>query len=361
MPLAVALTGLLLLPPIGAMSQVGASRTALVGPECENCRIVSEPLVRLGDPEGPGMLEAAYNNVRVDGMGQYVVFGGPSPYFWVFDGSGDVVGRFGRSGEGPGEFAFVTGIAVGSADSVFVLDAIRRRVSVYAPELAYARHLRMWHAPDGPSLFVGGSLLLNGGIATEDLVGRPFHALNRTGSSFRSFGAVTGGVSRTGMQDIADRRVLAEAGADSFWAARMNQYMIERWAMDGRLLGTLHREAPWFEVWWESQSDAETPPVTRIVAMEQVGDTLWVLAWVAGERWRSAVEPDLRGYTVTNRDEYHSAVLEVVDLGRGVVIASQRMPLLFDDLLEGGLAVRNDTDEVGNPVVWIHRLEIRSP
>ena len=48
-----------------------------------------------------------------------------------------------------------------------------------------------------------------------------------------------------------------------------------------------------------------------------------------------------------------------IDLERGVVIASHRMPLLLDDLLERGRAVRNDTDEVGNPVVWIHRLEIR--
>lgn len=48
-----------------------------------------------------------------------------------------------------------------------------------------------------------------------------------------------------------------------------------------------------------------------------------------------------------------------IDLERGVVIASHRMPLLLDDVLERGRAVRNDTDEVGNPVVWMHRLEIR--
>ena len=75
---------------------------------------------------------------------------------------------------------------------------------------------------------------------------------------------------------------------------------------------------------------------------KQVGDTLWVLAKVPGERWRSAVEPRGRLYRVTNREEYRNAVLEAVDLRRRVVISFRRMPRLFDALLPGGLAVRND-------------------
>lgn len=73
------------------------------------------------------------------------------------------------------------------------------------------------------------------------------------------------------------------------------------------------------------------------------------------------MEPDGRSYGVTDRDVYFNSVVEAIDLKRGVVIASQRMPLRFTDLLEGGLAVRNDTDELGNPIVSIHRLEIRVP
>lgn len=127
---AVARVGLVLLVPVGAASQVDGTATVMIGPECDPCRIVAEPLVRLGDSQGPGMLEASYNNVLVDRQGRYFVYGGPTPYFWVFDGSGQVVGRFGRSGEGPGEFAFVTGMAIGQADSIFVLDGLRRRVFV---------------------------------------------------------------------------------------------------------------------------------------------------------------------------------------------------------------------------------------
>ena len=66
-------------------------------------------------------------------------------------------------------------------------------------------------------------------------------------------------------------------------------------------------------------------------------------------------------YRVADRDVYRSSVVEAIDLTRGVVIASWRMPLRFGDLLEGGLAVRNHTDQVGNPVVSVYRLEIRGP
>lgn len=29
-------------------------------------------------------------------------------------------------------------------------------------------------------------------------------------------------------------------------------------------------EPPWFRVWWQPQADAETPPVTAVIALEQV-------------------------------------------------------------------------------------------
>ena len=91
--------------------------------------------------------------------------------------------------------------------------------------------------------------------------------------------------------------------------------------MDGRLLETQHREPPWFRVWWEFQSDADTRPVPLFEAMAQAGDTLWVLALRPGERWRSAVEPEGRGYRVTDEEAYQNVVLEAVDLQKGVVIA----------------------------------------
>ena len=358
----VVLAALIFLSPADAASQQSGSKTELDGPECAVCEIVSVPLVRLGDAEGLGMLEAEDNSVRVDRRGRFFVFGGRRPYFWVFDSSGKVTHRIGRSGEGPGEFSMVNGIAIGEADSVFVFDIHRRLVSVYTPDLEFARTFRLRFSLDGPQLFFGASLLINTGIRTADRVGLPFHVLDGEGRISRSFGSEMGGVYRADMRDIMDRRVLARSDISSFWAARINQYLIQRWTMDGRLLETLHREPPWFEVWWKPRAaGANTPPNTAVEAMGQVGDTLWLLAWVPGERWRSAIEQDARRFRVTKPEVYWNAVLEAVDLKRRVVIASRRMPLLFDDLLEGGLAVRNDTDEVGNPVVWLYRLEIHSP
>ena len=255
----------------------------------------------------------------------------------------------------------VTEIAIGEADSVFVFDGARSRVSVYTPDLEFARTFRLEFRPDGPALFVGTTLLINTGIHTDNRVGLPLHVLDRDGSISRSFGSVSGGVYRADMQDVIDRRSLAQTDPTSLWAARVNQYLIERWSMDGRVLETLHRQPSWFPAWWESESNANTPPVPRVGAIEQVGDTLWVLIGVPGERWQSGVEQEGQFFRVTNPSVYRNTVLEAIDLRRRDVITSRRMPLLFDDLLEGGLAVRNDTDEVGNPVVRVYRLEIHNP
>ncbi len=355
------LAALICLSAMEASPQENASRTELTGPECEACEIVAVPLLTFGDAEGPGMLEANYNVVSLDRQGRYFVTGGPSPYFWVFDSSGEVATRLGRRGEGPGEFTMITGLAIDEADSVFVIDPMRVRVSVYTPNLEFTRTFPLSFRPDGPQLLLGEWLLVNTPFRRGDLVGLPFHLLDRSGTMTRSFGSVGGGDDLTIDRYIRDGRVLARSDSTSFWAARTNQYLIERWTVDGRLIETLHREPPWFPVWWESKLDAETPPVPRITAIEQAGDTLWVLTSVAGEEWRSGVEPDGEFYRVADRDVYRSSVVEAIDLTRGVVIASWRMPLRFGDLLEGGLAVRNDTDQVGNPVVSVYRLEIRGP
>ena len=279
-----ALVGLISLSTAEAASQTSGP-TVLVGPECAACEIVADPLVRLGDTEGLGMLESGYNLVYTDRRGRFFVTA-RRPYFWVFDSSGRVTHRIGRSGEGPGEFSNITGIAVGQADSIFVLDGILQRVSVYTPDLALARTFRLGFSENGPELFVGPSLVVNSGIHTEERVGLPLHVLDRDGRMTRSFGSLIGGVYRADMQEIIDQRKLGPSDADSFWAARTNQYLIEQWSTDGRLLQTLRREAPWFEVWWEIRSGVDVAPLTTMSAIEQVGDTLWVLATVPGEQWR---------------------------------------------------------------------------
>ena len=252
-------------------------------------------------------------------------------------------------------------LVIDASDSVFVFDHSLHRVTVYTPDLEFARTFRLGFRLDGSAHFVGSSLLVNTGIHTEDRVGLPFHMLDRDGQIVRSFGSVTGGVYRADLQDVIDRRALTRSKQGSFWAARINQFLIEHWTQDGRLLATLHWEPSWFRVWWQPQTDAETPPVTTVVALHDAGDTLWVLATVPGEQWRSAVEPDGRLYRVTDLGKYQNALLAAIDVRKGVVIASQRMPRLLQGLTEGGLAFNTEADAFGNPVVRLYRLEIQSP
>ena len=56
-----------------------------------------------------------------------------APSVYVFSGTGELVSEIGSKGQGPGEFRQISDMAVGNADSVFVLDVALLRVSVFTP------------------------------------------------------------------------------------------------------------------------------------------------------------------------------------------------------------------------------------
>lgn len=61
---------------------------------------------------------------------RYVVANGGSREVFVFDHAGNLEKRFGRQGQGPGEFGYIADVAV-TGDSVYVLDSLLRRITLF--------------------------------------------------------------------------------------------------------------------------------------------------------------------------------------------------------------------------------------
>lgn len=75
----------------------------------------------------------------------------------IFGADGRLGGRFARSGQGPGEIAFLTAIWQDNTDSVWTVDPGTRRVSVFAPDLTFARSFQIpnWGDESGITLWAG--------------------------------------------------------------------------------------------------------------------------------------------------------------------------------------------------------------
>jgi hypothetical protein len=75
----------------------------------------------------------------------------------VFGADGQLAGRFTRQGQGPGELAYLSALWQDDADSIWTVDPGTRRVSVFAPDLSFARSFQIpnWGDESGISLWAG--------------------------------------------------------------------------------------------------------------------------------------------------------------------------------------------------------------
>ena len=85
----------------------------------------------VGDETGPLIGDPA--SLAVDSSGRVYVADPERSRVWVLTAKGDSVGALGRKGRGPGEFVRPGFVHVGPHDSLFVLDQVNRRVSVFSP------------------------------------------------------------------------------------------------------------------------------------------------------------------------------------------------------------------------------------
>ena len=358
-----ALLSLILLAALTAHAQ---PQTVLAGPaSCTACRIELEQVVVFGDSTGPGMLREQ-STITTDQRGRFYVTSNFDPTITVFDGSGRFLRRIGRRGQGPGEFPSVPKILFGLGDTLYTLTYSTRRMTVFSPEYEVVRTETLSSSFTTGVRLPDGRFLLSGDPRSAATIGYPLHLIDNSGAHVRSFGSTTGAQDLFGSRGMI-RRFATPLGPH-IWTARLDEYVLEQWDMDGRKLAHLTRQAPWFPPKERRPPNAtngthRAPLEMRAIAEDKAG-LLWTLSLVPDREWRPRTLPPMPGapnatYTPDSlRHKLHDSVLEVVDPARGVVLATRTLDTSFMAFIAPDLLVSYTEDAGGNPryVVWRARM-----
>jgi len=339
-------------------------------PACRACSIAIEPVLTLGDADGPGILPGLPEDVIVDGLGRYWVLPGEGVPL-IFDPGGRFLQEVGRRGQGPGEFVFPNVALALPGDSVLVFDYGNMRGTVITPELRHARSVLL---PPGQILGAAWvdwprSVIINSIVRTPEHLGWPLHTVTFADSRtaiLRSFGRNAGEL-RPGFEHEL-KLTLSGPRAAHVWVAEATRYVLAPWSAEGQRLPTLERDAPWFA---GSAGDrpgrggAPDPIVTGL--REDPDGLLWVFILVAAPSWREAFpapEPggSRYGEVPMSRiafEKMYRSVIEVIDTRAARVVArrSYDHPIIaaLGDGVAAAYAVRSDAV----PVLQILELELQ--
>ena len=178
---------ILLLGSLCSPADVRAQQDGVVRPQRPAARLVLTEVLRLGSESGADDAFARVMDVEVGLSGRIYVADDLNWRISVFDGSGRLLRRLGRRGQGPGEFESPWSLAVDRLDSLFVWDGALARISVFGPDFRFARSFAApgrWTV-SGFSVRPDGTLLV-GGFAPG--AAGSIHVLSRQGRLLRSFG-----------------------------------------------------------------------------------------------------------------------------------------------------------------------------
>lgn len=171
----------------------------------------------------------------------------------VFDSTGNFVRQFGNKGKGPGEFQYITSIALTPAsDSLYVFDHKLRRVSVFSatgrlvrdfrPALEWDGVLQMERHSTGALLFVGHVSGHRGMV----------HVLDATGAYVRSLADLLEiddpHYDDPFLRNQLEQGMVCELSGGDLLVALRAPYVVARFSLDGRKRWQVHDDIlpkPW--------------------------------------------------------------------------------------------------------------------
>lgn len=307
-------------------------------PSCASCRIELRQAVTVGGFEDSAGLIAQTSRVARNSRSNHMIGPTENPgEILVFDQRGKLTMRFGKPGNGPGEFTWVRSLIVGRGDSVLVYDGSNGRLTVFTPDLKYGRSLVLASNPYDLVHLREGRVVAQFMARSADLIGYPIHLIDASGRVIRSFGSRDAAYSPS--DPMARFRAIAVDPEGIIWSAHHNRYEIEAWDTLGNYRGTLRRNVDWFRPW----KLPDTGPAPTLRSLWHDGRYLWVLITVQDLSWKGPF-PDPFG-----PNEYHKVwdtMLEVIDPRTGELVASQRFPNLMERINEGIVHSINEYDGV---------------
>lgn len=313
-------------------------------------------VVRLGEAAGDGIIEDDRVIVTWNEEVGYLVVDS-SERFKVFDDDGRFVRAVGGRGDGPGEFAVVTGVDVVDGQIV-ALDPVKRLWQFFGLDGEFVDQ-RAFGFPGALFVPVGGQRVVVAAMDRRpDYVGYPLHVVDLAeGTPSLHFGAED--PARWKATDPWARHAVAGPGsrAGTVWGGKAGLPTAKEWSADGELLRSIEGELDWFPR-LDHEPDPPGPVIGELIA-DRV-DRLWMRTTVPDERAR-AVAADAGRMEVRDTDgtKVYDIRLDGFDLGRqchlGRRVWDSPGPRLFD---RGGEAmiqfVVYDDDAV--PRVVVHSI-----
>lgn len=351
--LALILPHLVVLPPQAARGAAGDT----VG-TCRQCVVELTEELRIGGSDDPfGLSSGDASRLAVTEWGGVWVSPMLVPHGLAMYGPGGDVDVFvDKEGKGPGEYEFILGIRydegmlhVMSPGRLSRHDADTGVFSGSSPirihNLGFLPLAEQW-------------TVVNGSSYSGERAGFTLHLIDPRGEVHRSFGHVSQGVE---FDPPGTTLVLGPGRNGVFWAARVNQYRIDKWSPEGEHLLRIQRDVSWFRPWrtWVSPRDGDPPP--RIAGVwEDDANQLWVLHVVGDEahdpqRYLHVRSNEIQGPT----DDAYDTVIEVLDAETGELISSRRFPSRLVGFVDGRVIAFDLADDGGQQLVILRPELVR--
>lgn len=278
-------------------------------------------LVRLGDRDGPGIIEGDIMLAAWDEELGYLVFPLGGTGIKIFGHDGTFMREVGGEGDGPGEFRSIFDVDVIDG-RIVVLDGTKGAVVILSPDGEYVVQHRFGHPELGPSTPVGrGRIIVTATTWRTRVIEHPLHLMDlSSGAVTLQFGAANEGAEVTGLQSSFDKRVVGSvlSRPGTMWWGWIATPAVQEWSVEGEFLRDFEGELPWFPEITEMPDRAKDPPETLLtgLALDPAGN-LWMTVNAADPEWNEVpLEQTRIGFQISPGydDEYFDTRLDVFDL-----------------------------------------------
>ena len=339
---------------------------ALRGPTCMECTLTFRRLVTIGGTEDPGHVGMPASVDR-NSRGEWLITHQFERGVAVYDSTGQYLRTIGRNGEGPGEFRNAGKMHLLQGDTIAVFDVILGRINVYdGTEVSVATWPLPIRAIRELAFLRDGRYVINGDLRTREAAGFPLHLATRSGSVVRSFGAEDPVVRRD--MPRLHQRTMGLAKNGMVWVGHKTRYRIEQYDTAGNKTRTLDRDVPWFPAHGGLTAISEAaPPAPLFRRLCELGDGLLLAAIsIADSNWKASIRETARiqGRSVLGADspnDLYDSMLEVIDVKKGQVLVSRRIPERVHDITDDGLIVNYYLTAAGVPYIEVWAAVFTDP
>ena len=255
---------------------------------CDDCGIEITELVRLGDADGPGIIEGTGRSVVRDRELGYLVYAVGGTYIKVFGHDGTFQRKIGREGDGPGEFRGIIDVDVVDG-RIVVLDPMRGHIFVLSPTGEYIGGHLYEYRPGRFTPVGDGRIVVTSSNWRSRVVEHPLQMIDvASGVTVLEFGAVNAGERKTdvgmlfGGQEVGS---VLNRSRTVWWASRPLP-TVQEWSLEGERVRVIEGELPWFPAITDFPDRRREPPATRWRGVALDGeDNLWMLIQTADPEW----------------------------------------------------------------------------